>query len=56
MEKHYNIEETETCTYCGNPIYVHRESYRKDLGNTKFHNNCYGKYISLVYDRYQEAI
>lgn len=56
MGKCYNIEATETCTYCGQPIYIHRESYRKDLSSTMFHNNCYGLYISSVYGRYQEVV
>lgn len=55
MEKCYDIEEKEICTYCGQPIYIHRESYRQDLGSTIFHNSCYGSYISIVYDRYQEV-
>lgn len=56
MNECYNIEDTETCTYCGQPIYIHREHSIKDLGSTIFHSNCYGEYISLVYDRYQEVI
>ena len=48
MKNCYNIEETETCTYCGQPIYIHRESHINDIGSTIFHSNCYGKYIALV--------
>lgn len=56
MNKCYNIEETKICTYCGQPIYIHRESHIKDLGSTIFHSDCYGQYISLIYDRYQEIV
>lgn len=56
MDRCYNIEETEICTYCGQPIYIHREHHIKDIGSTIFHSNCYGQYISLMYDRYQEVI
>lgn len=56
MDKCYNIEDTTTCTYCGQPIYINRESFVKDLNATEFHNDCYGKYIALIYDRYQEVV
>lgn len=56
MNNCYNIEETETCTYCEQPIYINRESSIKDIGSTIFHTNCYGEYISIVYGRYQEVV
>lgn len=56
VEKCYNIEEQEECTYCGQPIFINRESSIKDIGRTIFHTDCYGKYISFVYGRYQEVI
>lgn len=49
-------EETCTCTFCQNPIYLEKESYIKDIGETIFHVDCYGKYIAFVYDRYQEVV
>lgn len=55
MDGCYNIEDTEICTYCGQPIFINRESNIKDIGLTIFHNRCYGLYISIVYDRYQEV-
>lgn len=51
-----DIDSIEICSFCGNPIYTKRERYRKDIGQIFFHQDCYGKYIALSYDRYQEVI
>lgn len=55
-DKNKDLDKIEYCTYCNNPIYINRESHIKDIGTTIFHSNCYGKYISIMYNKYQEVI